>query len=255
MPRKVVKRSYRKRPQKARRSRRRFYRRRFYKRNPIKKPEIHILKENYEWGATTGLNKNGDMVHITPISSVDVAGYNQSDAVEYNFGDKKIEGRKIRLKYLYIKGYLDCSQTQQDVNGKLYIFRKKANINNNSLSWTDLIDMPINLSDPTTWTNDDNQKILYCYDWKNDIKGQLKKKIKLFYRAYDNVNNMIPFKIRIPLYDCVLSCDSSYDTTDSKWKANNYPSNNAIFLSFINLKPLTGSSRLFLKTKLYYTDY
>lgn len=256
MPRKVSKRSYRKRPQKARRSRRRYYRRRYYKRNVIKKPEIHICSDNIEF-SHIGLS-NGTIKHITSITGTvgsGAQGPENNDLIQFRINNKNIEGRKIRLKYLYIKGYLYSEDN--NINGKLYIFRRKKNVSNGPLTWTGLMELPINLSSPGSWTTENINDILYKYDWKNDINNVIKKKVKMIYKSYDNNNNYIPFKIRIPLYDCVLSCDASWNSTDQSWEASAYPSTNALFISYItNASMGEGSTHaLKLKYKLYYTDY
>ena len=247
MPRKVSKRSYRKRPQKARRSRKRFYRRRYYRRNAIKKPEIHISEG-------TGLySGNGDFSHITAIAGNNALHY---DDIKYTLNGSDIQGRKIRLKYLYIKGYLSCTSSfDDDINGKLYIIRRQKNVSNGGMTWSTLLNMPFGLNNPANWTADNIKDVLYCYDWKNDLKGQIKHYVKKIYAKYDNTNNIIPFKIRIPLYDCVLSCDAVYDTTNNYYAPSAYPSTNAIFLSYLSTQPNNENVKLKLKWKLYYTDY
>lgn len=257
MPRKVSKRSYRKRPQKARRSRRRYYRRRFYRRTAIKKPEIHICSDNIEF-SYTGLS-NGTINPITLISGTvgggGAEGPENNDLIQFRINNKPIEGRKIRLKYLYIKGYLYSEDN--NINGKLFIFRRKKNTQNGPLTWGGLMELPINLNNPSTWTTDNINDILYKYDWKNDINNQIKKKVKLIYKSYDNNNNYIPFKIRIPLYDCVLTCDASWSSTTPGWTVSSYPSTNDLYISYItNANMGQGSTHaLKLKYKLYYTDY
>lgn len=257
MPRKTYKkRTYKKRTYKARRYKRRYYKRRYY-RKPLKKPEIHISSDNIEF-SHTGLS-NGTIKNITAISSEPIPAPlpapGDNDLVQFNINGKHIEGRKIRLKYLYIKGYL--YSVDNNINGKLYIFRRKKNVSQNGLAWSSLMELPINLNDPSSWTTENINDILYKYDWKNDINNQIKKKVKLIYKSYDNNNNYIPFKIRIPLYDCVLTCDSYYSISNQQWVASEYPSTNALFISYVTNANMGENSThtLKLKYKLYYTDY
>ena len=253
MPRKVYKkRSYKKRSAKARRYRKRFYRRRFYKRSTIKKPEIHILTQNIIYGPND--NQNGSFYPLTAIGGTPISG-DDPDLMQYQIFSKNIEGRKIRLKYLYIKGYLYTDQN--NINGKIYIFRRKKNASNSALSWVDLLNLPLNLATPSSWTTQNINDVLYCYDWKNDLKGQIKHNVKVIYKNYDNNNNYIPFKIRIPLYDCVLSCDSNFNISTSKWEVNTHPSTNGLYISYVSNGNMAqgATHELHLKTKLYYTDY
>lgn len=244
---------------------RKYYKRRYKKsyRKALKRPEVHILKDNITY-ASTGDNHNGTLINLTKISNVDANGYAQSDEVEYKIGDKKIEGRKIRLKYLYIKGYFQVSSNlEDDINGKIYVFRRKQNLSNNELGWNGLLDTPYNLNDTTNFSNAQVIKnLLYVYDWKNDVKTQVKRKVKSLYRKYDDANNVIPFKIRIPLYDCVLTCDNNYSISTGKFSAQSVPSTNGIWLGFITTATLSGGpddqypgTYLQMKYKLYYTDY
>lgn len=269
MPRKTYKRrTYKKRTYKARRYKRRYYKRRYY-RKPIKKPEIHILKEEYAYSADEGDKVNGGFINITPISADPST---DSDNMKFMIGDKQIEGRKIRLKYLYIKGYYQLSYSYQgageddtendnNVNAKLYVFRIKKNMSNTFTGWNTFLDMPVNYNNSDNWTYPNIQDILYTYDWRNDLKTNVVKRVKNLYKAYDNTNNLIPFKIRIPLYDCVLTCDNSYSDNNNNYIAQQYPSTNGILFSFITTGALTSKTAqqraqfLKLKTKLYYTDY
>lgn len=246
---------------------RKYYKRRYKKsyRKTLKRPEVHILKENVFFGE----NMNGALVNLTTITNQNgTTGYNQSDEVQYKIRDKNIEGKKIRLKYLYIKGYVNISTTaatdDDNICGKVYVFRRKQNLSNNDLGWNGLLDTPYNLNDTSNFSN---QKvlhdILYVYDWKNDVKQQVKRKVKNIYRKYDDGNNVLPFKIRIPLYDCVLTCDNNYNTQYNKFNAQSFPSTNGIWLSFITTKTLSGNADNYAftdnfmkcKYKLYYTDY
>lgn len=254
MPRKTYKkRTYKKRAYKTRRYRRRYYKRRYYKKS-IKKPEIHISKNTIDIGPSSSV-KNGDFVNITTIGGTNASN---SDDIKYTLNNADIQGRKIRLKYLYIKGYLSTgSSLDNDINGKLYIIRRVKNVSNGGMTWSTLLDMPFALNSPSSWTLDNINDILYCYDWKNDINGQIKHYVKKIYAKYDNTNNLIPFKIRIPLYDCVMVCDSSYDTTSNQFAPSSYPSTNGIFVSYVtnnNTGQIT-THQLRLKWKLYYTDY
>lgn len=264
------KRTYKKRTYKARRYKRRYYKRRYY-RKPIKKPEIHILKEEYDYSSDDGDYTNGQFINLTPISAV--VNSTQSDNMDFKIGDKQIEGRKIRLKYLYIKGYYQLSYSYQgsgeddntndnNVNAKLYVFRVKRNTTNSNInSWATFLDMPIGQNNPSSWSQMDIQNVLYAYDWKNDIKTNIYKRVKNLYKSYDNTNNVIPFKIRIPLYDCVLTCENQYSVGNNNWVPNPNPSTNQILFNFVTLGSLTSKTAqqraqfLHLKTKLYYTDY
>lgn len=256
MPRKVYKkRTYKKRTYKARRYKRR-YRRRFYRRKTIKKPEIYISDDNLEW--SYGNLSNGEFKNITAISgsiAQDQPPYEgSSDLMVFKINNKQIEGRKIRLKYLYIKGYLYTAEN--NVNGKIYVIRRQKNSGNSGMTWQTLLNMPVNVL-PSNWTNDNINDVLYRYDWKNDLNGQIKHYVRSVYKSYDNNNNYIPFKIRIPLYDCVLTCDNEWVPQTSTWTANVNPSTNGIYLSYVTNAPMGEGSTttLKLKYKLYYTDY
>ena len=255
MPRKVYKkRSYKKRVYKGRRYKRRYYKRKFYRKSTIKRPEIHISKNNVLFlGPNTNPNQNGTFVNITTIGGSNASN---SDDIKFTLNGAEIQGRKIILKYLYIKGYLNSTTVEDDINGKLYIFRRKRNVKNNVMDWPTLLDMPFNLSSPSSWTAENVRDILYCYDWKNDINGQIKHYVKKIYAKYDNTNNIIPFKIRVPLYDCVLTCDSVYDTSGGFFTPQTDASTNGLYLSFITTSNLNDTSvQLKLKYKIYYTDY
>lgn len=256
MPRKVSKRSYRKRPQKARRSRKRFYRRRFYRRSAIKKPEIHILETNYNANPFNDSSYGvGAFQNLTSISQVQPVA--QYDTLVYKLSDKTIDGKKIRLKYLYIKGYIkvgaSTSADADDFNCKLMVFRRKRNMSNMSLDWETLINNSPSGA-PSAWTEDQRLDMMYKQDWKNDIKINFYKRVKNLYRKYDDANNIIPFKIRVPLYDCVLSCDCYKSSTDNKHYAHAHPSTNGLYFTFLSNK-YDDNTTINYKVKLYYTDY
>ena len=254
MPRKTYKkRTYKKRVYKGRRYKKRYYRRRFYKKSTIKRPEIHISKDNIVFLGDASNPQNGTFVNITTIGGNNATN---SDDIKYTLNGADIQGRKIRLKYLYVKGYLSfTSAFEDDINGKLYVIRRQKNVSNGGMTWSTLLDMPFALNSPANWTAENIRDILYCYDWKNDINGQIKHYVKKIYAKYDNTNNIIPFKIRIPLYDCVLSCDASYDTNNGVFTPSVNPSTNAIYLSYVSTQPNNTNVQLKLKWKLYYTDY
>ena len=255
MPRKVYKkRSYKKRVYKGRRYKRRFYRRKFYRKSTIKRPEIHISKDTVDFlGASTNPYQNGTFFNITTIGGSTASN---SDDIKYTLNGADIQGKKIRLKYLYIKGYLSfTSAFDDDINGKLYIFRRQKNASNGGLNWSTVLDMPFALNTPSNWTQQNIRDILYCYDWKNDLNGQIKHYVRKVYAKYDNTNNIIPFKIRIPLYDCVMSCDSSYDSSTGLFSPQLNPSTNGIYLSYVSTTPNNENVSFRLKWKLYYTDY
>ena len=209
MPRKVYKkRSYKKRPVKARRYKRN-YRRRYYKRSTIKKPEIHIVENSINGIAFNHVNNGlGKFTILNPVGGSSVSDL---DEQQYKILGKNIEGSKVRLKYLYIKGFIKVSGTNEDdFNCKLMIFRWKRNTSNSAINWDELINnsQGITLTDPSTWTENQRLQMLYMQDWKNDIKINFYRRVKNLYRKYDDANNIIPFKIRVPLYDCVFTCDS-----------------------------------------------
>lgn len=260
------KRTYKKRAYKKRTYKRRYYKRRVYKRRyykPIKKPEIHIVENDTLTGYAfnnTGFGL-GKFVNLTTIKSDLV---DDIDSVKYEVhpvnstgSGKLIEGKKIRLKYLYIKGFIKIASTgdADDFNCKLMVFRWKRNTTNASLLWTNLINNTnnIDLNDPSTWTEDQRLDLMYKQDWKNDIKINFYRKIKNLYRKYDDANNVIPFKIRVPLYDCVLTCDAFRDS-NGKFAANNHPSTNGLYFTFLSNK-YDETTIINYKTKLYYTDY
>lgn len=253
MPRKAYKkRTYKKRTYKAKRYRRRYYKRRYYRRKAIKKPEIHIVDDNLTWSYNN--LSNGEFKNITTITGQVEGTGGGPDTIKFSINGKGIEGRKIRLKYLYIKGYLYT--TENNVNGKIYVIRRQKNGGNAGMSWQTLLNMPVNVL-PSNWTDENINDVLYRYDWKNDLNGQIKHYVKSIYKSYDNNNNYIPFKIRIPLYDCVLTCDNEWVPQTQIWIANANPSTNAIYLSYVTNAPMGEGSTtsLKLKYKLYYTDY
>lgn len=254
MPRKVSKRSYKKRTYKPRRYKKRTYRRRFYKRSTIKKPEINIVsgsREEYPFNnATLGV---GTIQNFTAISGDPVNGV---DDLQYKLFNKNIEGSKVRLKYLYIKGYIKVSGTNEDdFNCKLMVFRWKRNVLNRALTWDDLINNNYNipLSTPANWTEAQRLQMLYMQDWKNDIKINFYRRVKNLYRKYDDANNIIPFRIRIPLYDCVMTCDSEKNSNNKFVPVAN-PSTNGLYFTFLS-NQLNENCTISYKWKLYYTDY
>ena len=254
------KRTYKKRTYK-RRYRKRYYKRRYYK--PLKKPEIHILENQATAQPFNGGYGVGKILNITRVNGsssntdIDQLKYNVGNSPITGIGGKDIEGNKIRLKYLYIKGFIKVSGTDEDdFNCKLMVFRWKRNTKNDDLTWNDLINNTINgkpdLTDPSTWTEAQRLELMYTQDWKNDIKINFYKKVKNLYRKYDDANNIIPFKIRIPLYDCVFTCDC-------KWETNSYnafmnASTNGLYFTFLS-NQYNNTNTITYKYKLYYTDY
>ena len=248
------KRTYKKRSYKPRRYKR-VYRRRYYKRSALKKPEIHIVEDAVNEfpfnNSTFGLGKFNNLSKITG------SGVSDLDEIQYKLMGKNIEGSKVRLKYLYIKGYIKVSGTNEDdFNCKLMVFRWKRNTLNNTLSWVDLLNNTTygnpNLSDPSTWSETQRLQLLYMQDWKNDIKINFYKRVKNLYRKYDDANNIIPFKIRIPLYDCVLTCDNT--KSSSTYTPNPDASTNGLYFTFLS-NQFNETNTISYKWKLYYTDY
>lgn len=254
MPRKTYKkRTYKKRVYKNRRYKKRFYRRKFYK--PIKRPEIHIVEDTTDItfnDASTGV---GNFINLTRIGEGQPEP--QYDDMWFSINNKRIDGRKIRLKYLYIKGYIKVSSSDggdaDDFNCKLMVFRWKRNTSNSTLTWGTLVNNPPSGS-PSTWSETDRLNMMYKQDWKNDIKVNFSKRIKNLYRKYDDANNIIPFKIRIPLYECVLTCDTTFDTSIGRYSALVNPSTNGIYFTLLSNK-YDDKVILSYKYKLYYTDY
>lgn len=261
------KRTYKKRTYKRKFYKRRFYKKRryFYKRKPLKKPEIHITENEVVNKQLTNLN--GVFTNLTNIASDDADNY---DNIQYKINDKKFDGKKIRLKYLYIKGYIKVENNDDedfvdadDFNLKLMIFRRKRNMSNNNMTWTDIIntgnvypDGPsvyhkIDLTDPSNWNDSDKLWMMYEADYKNDIRINFYRKVKNLYRKYDDANNIIPFKIRVPLYDCVLTCDCKFE--NRLFTAYNDPSTNGVYFTILTNN--TANKFINYKYKLYYTDY
>ena len=232
------KRSYKKKSYKRRYYKRRYYKRRYYKRRypkPIKKPEIHITEN--QLGQNAFNNSTYGMGLFNNLTVISGSSQNDKDAIEYKLNNKVIDGSKVRLKYLYIKGYIKVFGTNEDdFNCKLMVFRWKRNTTNTFINWSDLINNinNFNLTDPLTWTEQQRLEMLYMQDWKNDIKVNFSKRIKNLYRKYDDANNIIPFKIRIPLYDCVLTCDCVKNTSTGIYDVISNPSNNGIYFTFLS---------------------
>lgn len=251
------KRTYKKRAYKRRYKRtyrRRGYKRRFYK--PIKKPEIHIMESSVGSVFNNSTLGVGTFHNMTDILS---DGATTEDAIVYKIQGKPIEGKKIRLKYLYIKGYIKVlsSTDADDFNCKLMVFRRKRNTTNILMQWTTLVNNTgriTSINDPTTWTDEQRLQMMYMQDWKNDIRVNFYKKVKNLYRKYDDANNIIPFKIRIPLYDCVLTCDSTFNSSTNTFMAQNHPSTNGLYFTFLSNK-YDENTYINYKYKLYYTDY
>ena len=129
---------------------------------------------------TSGVGIFQNLTTITSNDDPDI------DKLIFNIGGKPIEGKKIRLKYLYIKGYIMVSgssaTTTNNPNGtmnindavddnfncKLMVFRWKRNTTNYTLNWTTLMN-GITSNSPANWTTADILNMMYRYDWKNDI--------------------------------------------------------------------------------------
>lgn len=248
------KRTYKKRAYKKRTYKRRYkrtYKRRYYK--PIKKPEIHIVEDTInEFPFNNGTYGVGTFNNLSKVGG----STDGLDEIQYTLDGKNIDGSKVRLKYLYIKGFIKVSGTNEDdFNCKLMVFRWKRNTANSNITWDNLINNTnaiTNINDPSTWTETDRLRLLYMQDWKNDIKINFYKKIKNLYRKYDDANNIIPFKIRIPLYDCVLTCDNT--KSGGLYTPIVNPSTNGLYFTFLS-NQFNETNTISYKWKLYYTDY
>lgn len=259
-------------------SKKRYYKKRYYKRRYSKKyrfrkfrksvtPEIQQFKGTLDY--TSGLdgsvsNSRGSIYTLLNIGTQSSAS--QPEDVKFTVNGKPITGSKIKLKWLYIKGFYRCEQSSStgsstaEVNLQIKIFRLFKNLTNTSLTWRDIVQDNINYSNVD---NDDVQRqLLYLSDMKNDLKGKLWIKTKKLYRKYSPINSFIPFKIRIPLYDAVVQCDTSL--SGSSFIASNVPSTNGLYISVLSPTqfpdgPLAESpnrayKQLYMKYKIYYTD-
>lgn len=266
------------RPKKTyKKSKKRYYNKRYYKRRYSKKyrfrkfkkavtPEIQQFRGTLDY--TSGLdgsvsNSRGSIYTLLNIATQ--SSSTQPEDVKFSINGKPITGSKIKLKWLYIKGYYRAESpislgAAADVNLHIKIFRVFKNLTNTPLSWRDVV------QDNIDYNNIDSdavqRQLLYLSDMKNDLKGKLWIKTKKIYRKYTPINSYIPFKIRIPLYDAVVQCDSYLN--GSSFIANSVPSTNGLYLSVLSPTqfpdgPLTESpnrayKQLFMKYKIYYTD-
>lgn len=267
-PKKTYKKSYKKRYYKRRYKKRYSKKYRFRKFRKSVSPEIRQIKGelNYVRNQDGTLTNNRGMIYrLIDIDTQTSA--TEAENVVYRVNGKAISGNKIKLKWLYIKGYYRCENTEREgyspsaeVNVQLKIFRLFKNISNSQLTWGDIIQ---NNLDFTQLTTDAVQReLLYLADMKNDLKGKLWIKTKKIYRKYSPVNSFIPFKIRIPLYDAVVQCDS-YKSGNS-YIANHDPSTNGLYITMLSPQqvpdgPYTGDAarpyrHLYMKYKIYYTD-
>lgn len=135
---------------------RKYYKRRYKKlyRKALKRPEIHIVEKDLGYNFNNGTYGVGQIVKLTEITNSNATAADMDD-VKFNINGKPIEGRKIRLKYLYIKGYIKVgAQTAADAddfNCKLMVFRWKRNTTNQVLYWGDLMNNAgFDLNDPSS---------------------------------------------------------------------------------------------------------
>lgn len=256
MPRKYKKRTGKKKKY----YKRKYYKRKYYKKASVKKPEIRRVTGEIKYGNQEGLYKNGDMFNVTSIGFDPIPGViiENNNNVNYKLWTSNILGRKIRLKYLYLKGYLLHNYANnENINAKLFVFDKKRNMDNTGLVWSDVKNTQGLTDNSATWTSLQTADVLYKYDWSNGLKNFVTHKSKSFYSKYDNINNTIPFKLRVPLYDRVMTCSPWIDPAhpNNGWIAKEIPETNAIFLSFLSTDNNMVNTSIVIKWKLYYTDY
>lgn len=258
-------------------ARKRYYKKRYYKKRYSKKyrfrnfrkslsPEIQQIKGTFDYiqNADGTVSKQRGAIYRLLSPNTNSTGSDPENVV-FNMNNKKITGNKIKLKWLYIKGYLRMEDTAQDsanseVNVQIKIFRLFNNLTNSSLNWDAIVQDNINYSQIDS--DAVQRQILYLSDMKNDLKGKLWIKTKRLYRKYTPINSFIPFKIRIPLYDAVVQCDC-YKSGNS-WVSNDEVSTNGLYLAVLspNEFPMSPTSaqpsrpyrQLYMKYKIYYTD-
>lgn len=259
--------------------RKRYYKKRYYKKRYGKKyrfrkfrksisPEIQQMKGTLEYiqnSDGTLSRTRGAIYRLINPSTQSTA--TEPENVIYNVNNRVISGNKIKLKWLYIKGYLRMedaamagSGQSQEVNVQIKIFRLFKNLTNSSLNWSEIVQDNINYSQIDT--DAVQRQLLYLSDMKNDLKGKLWIKTKKLYRKYTPINSFIPFKIRIPLYDAVVQCDCY--KSGNNWVSQDEVSTNGLYISVLspNEFPMApyGSAttrpfkQLYMKYKIYYTD-
>ena len=236
------------RPKKTyKKSKKRYYKKRYYKRRYSKKyrfrkfrksvtPEIQQIKGTLDYTSAldgTVTNHRGYMYNLLTIGTQNSAS--EPENVRFLVNNKPITGSKIKMKWLYIKGYFRCESSSagsygaNEVNLQIKIFRLFKNLTNAPLTWKDVVQDNIDYSNSSLDTDAVQRQLLYLSDMKNDLKGKLWIKTKKLYRKYTPINSYIPFKIRIPLYDAVLQCDSYRSGT--QFISNSDPSTNGLYIS------------------------
>lgn len=273
---KYKKRRYRKRYRKGRKYYKRKYGKGYKKRyynKIIKSPEIHKSETEIRFinGAfdhfDDGVHNYIGCGYLTPLTRV---SYNEHNQTLIN--GIKIQGRKIFLKYIYIKGYYynahpNVYGNENNFLGRLGVYIQRQNINNQPLDTSALYDNnPLHKADyvppdNADWTLEDLRNILYKVDYKPDTYRSVKKYHKNIFFRYDNANNTVPFKKRI-IVNKVVEID---DDLNEEETPSTIPSRNACWMNLIfpfnnfdktaPTDPNRSRVEAYTKVSLYWTDY
>lgn len=249
-------------------SKRRYYKRRYNKYKKYKKrynkykyhmirgtPELYKTDQTviYHSGAYDylGRNSNGQIMNLCKFTK-------NGDQIYMN--GQKINGTKIRMKYIYIKGYIkigthDVNNPDRGMDLRLSVYRKYKNVTNDGLNYSDLYDDSLVPNNPGEWGYDTNgfsteHNILYNYEYKGDVKGNIKIYETKKHITYKNYNDYIPFKLRVSC-NCVLQVDEV--------NTNQYSSKNAFFMAFMQTHAgefeASGPNLARIRIRTYFTDY
>lgn len=246
------------------------YKKRYYKKI-IKSPEIHKSEQEIRFinGAfdhyDNGTHQYIGCGYLTPLTTITYNNFNQ-----VFLNGVKIQGKKVFLKYIYVKGYyFNVHQNrvgdENNFLGRLGVYIQRQNLNNQPLITSALYDSRANNpaeyvpADNADWTIEDIRNVLYKVDYKPDTYRSVKKYHKNIYRTYDNCNNTIPFKKRI-IVNKVIEIDENNLPVPAS-----IPSRNACWMNLIfpynNFDPGNPDDQTksrveaYCKVSLYWTDY
>lgn len=257
------KRRYKKRSYKKKRYNRR-WKRHYYKKYIRKAPEIHRSKIDYYFNNTTGDITADGITYLKNGSMVSLTNFTKNEFNQLLLNGVPVDGRKVNLKYIYIKGYKDIgdanndNETDQENNfyGRMAVYCQRLNTSNGSLSYTQLYNGNLFNLDNTTWTEKNIRDILYKADYRDDTFRSIRKYHKKFYNKYDDANNTLPIKKRIVL-NKVIECDD--EATSNSTDPQRIPTRNALWLSDITKPGVSNSNWTHIYThltvSLYWTDY
>lgn len=237
-------------------------RRGFY-RHVASTPELHKSSMNFLYGSQNETSST----YLTNGSIVNIGAQSKDASGNFFFNNVPVSGRKINLKYIYIKGYV-CTSHQYSgstpdsepadyVNyyHRIALYNVKRNLKNTPPTYADLYDTNLIDSNPNNWEWDTAgvehpiRDILFKLSYKEDVYKNIKIYQKKKFMKYKFGGDVIPFKMRLSINQIV--------EFDQNTGYNN-PSTNAWYMAMI-MPPLEKSSgvpgfRAHINVRLYWTD-